>query len=168
MALTIPDDIKEAIYGTWLPALMTTVLKGINELPQEQRENLLTKICTTCEQLAMAGALGIQPGMFWEEYLDYLKTVPAPIGPWTVKQDGDVYDLIYDCTIGDDGKPQCHCPLVQLGMMEPNPYCCDSGARLSGMMIGGARNKQVEKVEVIDSAARTGARICHYRVKLKD
>ncbi|UCC59627.1 MAG: hypothetical protein JSV02_07700 [Dehalococcoidia bacterium] len=168
MALTIPDDIKEAIYGTWLPALMTTVLKGINELPQEQRENLLTKICTTCEQMAMAGALGIQPGMSWEEYLDYLNTVPAPIGPWTVKQDGDVYDLIYDCTIGDDGKPQCHCPLVQLGMMEPNPYCCDSGARLSGMMIGGARNKQVEKVEVIDSAARTGARICHYRVKLKD
>lgn len=168
MALEIPEDMKDAMYRAWLPALMTTVIAEINKLPQEHKNTLLTKICTTCEELAMAGAVGIQQGMSWDEYLEYLKTVPAPVGPWTVKQDGDVYDLVYDCTIGDDGKPQCHCPLVQLGIMEPNPYCCDSGARLSGMMIGGARNRPVEKVEVIDSAARTGARVCHYRVKLKD
>ena len=168
MALTIPDDIKDAIYRAWLPALMTAVMTGIDELPTQQRENMLTKICTTCEEMAMAGVLGIKEGMSWSEYLEYLKTVPAPIGPWTVTQDGDVYDLVYDCSMGEDNRPQCHCPLVQLGMMKPNAYCCDSGARLSGMMIGGARNRPVEKVEVVDSAARTGARVCHYRVKLKD
>jgi hypothetical protein len=167
MALQIPEEMKDLMYKAWLPALMTSVISGINELPAEQRNTLLTKMCTTCEDLAMAGAVGIREGMSWDEYLEYLKAVPAPVGPWTVKQDGDVYDLIYDCTIGEDGKPQCHCPLVQLGMMEPNPYCCDSGARLSGLMIGGAKNSPVEKVEVIDSAARTGASICHYRVKLQ-
>jgi hypothetical protein len=67
----------------------------------------------------------------------------------------------------EDGKPQCHCPLIQLGIAEPEAYCCDSGARLSGKMIGGARNRAVESAEVIDSAARTGAPVCHYRVRLK-
>lgn len=167
MPMEIPEDIKDAIYKTWLPALITTLLTEIKKLPPEQRNDLLTKMCTTCEDLAMAGAVGIQSGMSWDDYLDYLKTVPRPIGPWTVKQDGDVFDLVYDCTIGEDGKPQCHCPLVQLGIAEPEPYCCDSGARLSGKMIGGAKNRAVESVEVIDSAARTDASICHYRVQLK-
>jgi hypothetical protein len=167
MALEIPAEIKDAIYKAWLPALMTALLAGVKELPAEQKGALLTKMCVTCEDLAMAGAVGIQPEMSWDEYLEYLKTVPPPIGPWAVEQDGDVYDLVYDCSIGEDGRPQCHCPLVQLGIAEPEPYCCDSGARLSGRMIGGAKNKPVEKVEVVDSAARTGARICHYRVRLK-
>jgi hypothetical protein len=167
MALQIPEDMKNAMYQAWLPALMTTLMAGIGELPQEQKNTLLTKMCTTCEDLAMAGAVGIQPGMSWDDYLKYLKEVPPPIGPWTVEQDGDVFDLTYDCTIGEDGTPQCHCPLVQLGLAEPDPFCCDSGARLSGRMIGGAKNRPVEKAEVIDSAARTGARVCHYRVRLK-
>ncbi len=167
MALEIPEDMKDAIYRAWLPALMTSILEGIKELPAQHKADILTKMCTTCEDLAMAGAVGIQPGMGWDEYLKYLKGVPTPIGPWTVEQDGDVFDLTYGASIGEDGKSQCHCPLVQLGMMEPEPYCCDSGACLSGRMIGGAQNREVEKVEVIDSAARTGAPVCHYRVWLR-
>ena len=166
MALEIPEDMKEAMYRVWLPALTSTLLAGIRELPREHKEALLTKMCTQCEDLAMAGAVGIQPDMSWDAYLKYLKGVPPPIGPWTVEGDGDVFDLYYDCTIGEDGKPQCHCPLVQLGLAEPDPYCCDSGARMSGRMIGGAKNRPVEKVAMVDSAARTGARVCHYRVHL--
>jgi hypothetical protein len=166
VALQISEEVKEAIYRAWLPALVTSLLAGIKALPEEHRGALLTMMCTTCEDLAMAGAVGIQPGMSWDDYLRYLKEVPPPVGPWIVEQDGDVFDLYYDCSLGEDGKPQCHCPLVQLGLMEPEPYCCDSGARMSGRMIGGARNRPVEKVEVIDSAARTGAPICHYRVIL--
>ena len=167
MALEISEDVKGAIYQVWLPALVTTLLREIEGLPREHSENLLTKMCTTCEDLAMIGAVGIQPGMSWDDYVKYLKEVPAPVGPWTVEQHGDVFDLVYDCSIGEDGKPQCHCPLVQLGLMAPNPYCCDSGARLSGRMIGGATGKSVAKAEVIDSASRTGAHVCHYRVHLK-
>jgi len=167
MALEIPEDVKSAIYQAWLPALMTSVLAGIKELPQEHKGALLTKMCTTCEDLAIVGAVGIQPGMSWDDYVEFLKGTVPPVGPWTVEQDGNVFDLYYDCSIGEDGKPQCHCPLVQLGLMEPEPYCCDSGARLSGRMMGGAKNKPVEKVEVIDSAARTGASVCHYRVRLR-
>jgi len=168
MALEIPDDVKGLMHQTWLPALMTAVLQKVKELPQEHKIAVLTGMCTTCEDLAMAGAVGIQPGMSWDDYLEYLKgTTAPPIGPWTIKQEGDVFDLVYDSSIAPDGKPRCHCPLVQLGMTEPIPECCDSGARLAAKMIAAATNKPVESTEVIDSPSRTGASVCHYRVYVK-
>ncbi len=167
MALEMPEEVKQAIHQAWLPALMNTLLTGMKDIPQEHREALLTKMCTMCEDLAMVGAVGIQPGMSWDDYVAFLKGTVPPVGPWTVEQDGNVFDLYYDCSIGEDGKPQCHCPLVQLGLMMLDPYCCDSGARLAGRMIGGAKDTPVESVEVVDSAARTGAPICHYRVRLR-
>ena len=168
MALEIPDDVKALMHQTWLPALMTAVLQKVKELPQEHKIAVLTGMCTTCEDLAMAGAVGIQPGMSWDDYLEYLKGTAPPIGPWTIKQDGDVFDLVYDSSIGPDGKPRCHCPLLQLGMItEAIPFCCESGARLAGKMIAAATNKPVEKTEVIDSPSRTGASVCHYRVYVK-
>jgi hypothetical protein len=167
LALEIPEQVRDLIYRTWLPALMTTVFEGIKELPPKQRKAFLMKICLTCEDMAMAGALGIQPGMSWAEYVKFVKEAPAPIGPWTIKQKGNVYDLTYDATIGEDGKPLCHCPFVLLGIREPLPECCDSGARLSAKMIAAATKKPVSKTEVIDSPCRTGAMVCHYRVRLK-
>ena len=167
MALEIPDDVKALMHQTWLPALMTAVLQKVKELPQEHKIAVLTGMCTTCEDLAMAGAVGIQPGMSWDDYLEYLKGTAPPIGPWTIKQDGNVFDLVYDSSIGPDGKPRCHCPLVQLGMSDPMPECCDSGARLAGRMIEAALNKSIDKCEVIDSPSRTGASVCHYRVYVK-
>ena len=167
MALEIPEQVRDLIYRTWLPALMTTVFEGIKELPPKQRKAFLMKICLTCEDMAMAGALGIQPGMSWADYVKFVKEAPAPIGPWTIKQKDNVCDLTYDATIGEDGKPMCHCPFVLLGIREPLPECCDSGARLSGKMIAAATKKTVSKTEVIDSPCRTGASVCHYRVRLK-
>jgi len=167
MAMEIPEDMKGMIYQAWLPALMTTLLAGIKQLPREQRQQLLTQMCTTCEEMAMAGAVGIQPGMSWDEYLDYLKQAPRPIGPWAVEQSGDAFDLIYDCTIGEDGKPRCHCPLVQLGVSGPTSECCDSGARLSARMIGAATGRPVEKAEVVDSPLTSGASVCRYRVHVR-
>lgn len=165
--MQIPEEVKSVIYQTWLPALMTAVLKKVKELPQQHKMSVLTGMCTTCEDMAMAAAVGIQPGMSWDDYLEYLKTAVSPIGPWTINQDGNVFDVIYDSSVGPDGRARCHCPLVQLGLSEPMPECCDSGARLAGRMIGGALNKAIEKCEVIDSPSRTGAGICHYRVHAK-
>jgi len=166
--MEIPEDVKALMYQTWLPALMTAVLEAARGLPREHAETILTKMCTTCEDLAMAGAVGIQPGMSWDGYLKYMKEAAPPIGPWTIKQDGDVFDLVYDASIGPDGKPRCHCPLLQLGIItEAIPFCCDSGARLAAKMIAAATNKPVEKTEVIDSPSRTGASVCHYRVRAK-
>jgi hypothetical protein len=166
--MEIPEEVKALMHQTWLPALMTAVLEAVKELPREQRETILKKMCTTCEDLAMAGAVGIQPGMTWEDYRKYVKEAVPPIGPWTIEQDGDVFDLVYDSSIGPDGQPRCHCPLLQLGMItEAIPFCCDSGARLSAKMIAAATNKPIEKTEVIDSPSRTGASVCHYRVRVK-
>jgi len=168
MALEMSEDIKDLVYKTWLPALMTAMFEVVKKLPAKQKKSVLKKICTTCEDMAMAGALGIQPGMRWNDYVKFVKEAPAPIGPWTIKRskNGDVYDLTYDTTIGEDGKPLCHCPFVLLGIREPLPECCDSGASLSGKMIASATKKTVAKTEVIDSPCRTGAMVCHYRVRL--
>jgi hypothetical protein len=169
MALEMPEDVKEMVYKAWMPALMTTVFEAIKELPPKHRKAMLNRICLTCEDMAMVGALGIQPGMSWDDYVKFVKEAPAPIGPWTIKKNksGDVYDLTYDATIGEDGKPMCHCPFVLLGIREALPECCDSGARLSGKMIAAATKKKVAKTEVIDSPPRTCAAVCHYRVKVK-
>ncbi|MCJ7523327.1 MAG: hypothetical protein MUP21_14075, partial [Dehalococcoidia bacterium] len=86
--MEIPEEVKALMHQTWLPALMTAVLEAVKELPREQRETILKKMCTTCEDLAMAGAVGIQPGMTWEEYRKYVKEAVPPIGPWTIEQDG--------------------------------------------------------------------------------
>lgn len=97
--------------------------------------------------------------MSWDDYLKYLKEAVPPIGPWTIEQDGNVFDLVYDSSIGPDGKPRCHCPLLQLGMItEAIPFCCDSGARLAVKMIAAATNKPIDKTEVIDSPSRELAR----------
>ena len=63
MALQISEETKGLMYSTWLPAVMATVLEGVKELPAQHRDPLLTKMCKACEDLAMAGAVGIQPGM---------------------------------------------------------------------------------------------------------
>jgi hypothetical protein len=165
VSIEIPEEVKEAMFSAWLPALMTSMLKEVNALPDEHRRKILTAMCTTCEDLAIAGAVGCQPGMSWDAYVEFLKGTVPPVGPWTVKQEGDTYDLIYDASIGEDGKPRCHCPLVLLGIMGPNPECCESGARLAGRMIEGATRKEISSTEVIDSPCRTGASVCHYRVR---
>ena len=167
MALEIPEDIKDLIYRTWLPALMTAMFEAVKGLPPKHRKAVLKSVCVTCEDMAMAGALGIQPGMSWNEYVKFVKAAPPPIGPWTIKQKGNVFDLTYDATIGADGKPLCHCPFVLLGIREPLPECCDSGARLSAKMIAAATGKTVAKTKVVDSPVTTGAAVCHYRVRLK-
>ncbi len=167
MALEIPEDIKDLIYRTWMPALMTAMFEAVKALPPKHRKAVLKSVCVTCEDMAMAGALGIQPGMSWDEYVKFVKEVPPPIGPWTIKGKDNVYDLSYEATIGEDGKPLCHCPFVLLGIREPLPECCDSGARLAGKMMAAATGKTVTKTEVVCSPARTCAAVCHYRVRLK-
>lgn len=167
MTLPISEDVKLLMYSTWLPALMSAMLEEIKGLPADHRGHLLRRMCVTCEDLAMGGAVGIRPGMSWEEYVAFLHELPAPVGPWTVTQTAGVYDLVYDCSIGEDGRPRCHCPLVQLGITAPLPQCCDSGARLAGRMIEAATGKPAAKAEVVCSPLRTGAATCHYRVHLR-
>jgi hypothetical protein len=166
MTLPISEDVKLLMYSTWLPALMSTILEAVKELPAKHRDRLLRQMCRTCEDLALGGAVGIRPGMSWEEYLKFLQELPAPVGPWTVSRTDDVYDLEYGCSIGEDGKPRCHCPLVQLGITAPLPQCCDGGASLAGRMIEAATGKPVAKAEVVASPLRAGASVCHYRVHL--
>ncbi|MBN2098583.1 MAG: hypothetical protein JW753_03195 [Dehalococcoidia bacterium] len=167
MALPISEEVKTLMYSTWLPALMSTVLETTKWFPAEHRDRLLQRMCRTCEDMAMGGAVGIRPGMTWEEYLRFLQELPAPMGPWTVKRTDDVYDLEYGCSIGEDGKPRCHCPLVQLGITEPLPQCCDGGASLAGRMMEAATGRPVAEAEVVGSPLRNGASVCHYRVHLK-
>ena len=166
--MEIPDDIKALMFQTWLPALVTTLLAEIDKLPREHKEQLLTQMCITCEDLALAGALGCQPGMSWDDYCTFIKEATPPIGPWTIDKEGNTYDLYYDCTVGPDGKPRCHCPLVQLGMIaRQNPFCCEGGARISGRMITSATGEEVDHAETVESAAKTGSMVCHYRVRTK-
>jgi len=166
MTLPISEDVKLLMYSTWLPALMSAMLEEVKELPAEHRDRLLRQMCRTCEDLALGGAVGIRPGMSWEEYLKFLHELPPPVGPWTVSRTDDVYDLEYGCSIGEDGRPRCHCPLVQLGITAPLPQCCDGGASLAGRMIEAATGKPVAKAEVVASPLRAGASVCHYRVHL--
>lgn len=166
-SLPISEDVRLLMYSTWLPALMTTMLEAIEELPAKQRDRLLSRMCRTCEDLAIGGAVGIRPGMNWEEYLKFLRELPAPMGPWSISRTDDTYDLEYGCSIGEDGRPRCHCPLVQLGMTTPLPQCCDGGASLAGRMIEAATGKPVLKAEVVASPLRNGETVCHYRVHLK-
>ena len=166
--MEIPEDMKAIMFQTWLPAIVTTLLAEIGQLPKEQNEYLLTRMCMTCEELAIEGALGCQPGMSWEDYCTFIQTAPPPIGPWTIKQEGNQYDLYYDCSKGPDGNPRCHCPLVQLGMIEKqNPCCCHGGGRLSGKMIASATGKEIAHAETITSAAMHNSMVCHYRVRTK-
>lgn len=168
--MEISEEIKGLMYSTWLPAIVTTLLEEIRKLPPKRRKVMLTKMCDTCGDLAMAGAVGIQPGMSWDDYLEYLKGTVPPLGPWTIKQNGDVFDLIYEACIVEGGKPLCHCPLLLLGMItEQFPECCSSGsgARLGGRMIEAATKKQVVRAEVVDCPTKTAAKVCHYRVRVK-
>jgi len=166
--MEIPDDIKALMFQTWLPALVTTLLAETDKLPREHKEQLLTQMCITCEDLALAGALGCQPGMSWDDYCTFIKEATPPIGPWTIDKEGNTYDLYYDCTVGPDGKPRCHCPLVQLGIIaQQNPFCCEGGARISGRMITSATGEEVDHAETVESAAKTGSMVCHYRVRTK-
>ena len=167
MTLPISEDIKLLMYSTWLPALMSKMLEAIKELPAKHRDRLLHQMCRTCEDLAMGGAVGIRPGMTWEDYLRFLEELPAPMGPWTVSRTDDVCDLVYGCSIGEDGKPRCHCPLVQLGISAPLPQCCDGGASLAGRMIEAATGKPVATADVVNSPLRTGESVCHYRVHFR-
>ena len=167
MTLPISEDVKLLMYSTWLPALMSTMLETTKGLPAEHRDRVLHQMCKTCEDLAMGGAVGIRPGMTWDEYLKFLQELPAPMGPWTVRRTDNVYDLEYRCSIGEDGKPRCHCPLVQLGITAPLPQCCDGGASLAKRMIEAATGKTVARAEVIGSPLRTGESVCQYRVQLK-
>ena len=166
MTLPMSEDVKMLMYSTWLPALMSAILEEVKKLPAKHRDRLQRRMCGVCEDLAMGGAVGIRPGMTWEEYLRFLQELPAPMGPWTVRQTDDVYDLEYGCSIGEDGKPRCHCPLVQLGITAPLPQCCDGGASLAGRMIEAATGKPVAKAELVVSPLRSGASVCHYRVHL--
>jgi hypothetical protein len=114
--------------------------------------------------------VGIQPGMSWNEYTEYLERAAPPLGPWTIKRNGDVFDLVYEASIGPDGKPRCHCPLLLLGIIEEQfPECCasGSGARLGAQMIEAATQKPVLKASVIDCPTKTGAPVCHYRIWIK-
>jgi hypothetical protein len=167
MTLPMSEDVKLLMYSAWLPALMSAMLEEVKELPAEHRDRLLRRMCGVCEDLAMGGAVGIRPGMSWDEYVSFLHGLPSPVGPWTVTQAAGVYDLLYDCSIGEDGRPRCHCPLVQLGITAPLPQCCDGGASLAGRMIEAATGKPVAKAEVVGSPPRTGALVCHYRVHLR-
>jgi hypothetical protein len=166
MTLPMSEDVKLLMYSAWLPALMSAMLEEVKELPAEHRDRLLRRMCGVCEDLAMGGAVGIRPGMSWDEYVSFLHGLPSPVGPWTVTQAAGVYDLLYDCSIGEDGRPRCHCPLVQLGITAPLPQCCDGGASLAGRMIEAATGKPVAKAEVVASPLRAGASVCHYRVHL--
>jgi hypothetical protein len=84
VSLEIPEETKSLMYSTWLPAIMTTVLEDIKGLPTKHRRAILTNMCDTCGNLAMAGAVGIQPGMSWNEYTEYLERAAPPLGPWTI------------------------------------------------------------------------------------
>ena len=168
MTLPMSEDVKMLMYSTWLPALMSAILEEVKKLPAKHRDRLLRQMCRTCEDLAMGGAVGIRPGMTWDEYLKFLQKMPAPMGPWNVSRTDDVYDLEYGCSIGEDGKPRCHCPLVQLGITAPLPQCCDGGASLAGRMIEAATGKPVAKAELVVSPLRSGASVCHYRVHLRE
>ena len=91
MTLLISEDVKLLMYSTWLPALISATLEEIKRLPVGDRDRLLRRMCGTCEDLAMSGAVGIRPGMSWEEYVRFLRELPPPVGPWTVRQSASVF-----------------------------------------------------------------------------
>ena len=163
------DELKAECCKLTLPAMMTAILEKVSELPDEYRLPIYDAMCKAgCEDPAIEGGfLRIQPGMSWDEYVAHLKMIPAPIGPWTIEQNGDVFDVYYEASIGDDGKPLCHCVLYHLGITEPIKECCPGGARVSAAMIETALNKDVAEADVVETVARDGASACHWRVRLK-
>jgi hypothetical protein len=167
VGLEIPEEVKVLMYQTWLPAVMTSVLEIVKKLPEEQKSAVYTALCKTCGELAMAGALGPQPGMSWDQYAEFLEGTTPPIGPWKVKCAGKVYDLFYEASVDENGNAVCHCPLIHLEIGDPLKQCCDSGAELTGCMIGAVTGLEIDKFEVVKSPIRTCDSCCHYRVTVK-
>ena len=160
---TMPLEIKEMIYHAWLPRVAAALLKGVRQLPPEQREPILMKMGKACGELACA-VCGIRSGMSWEEYEKHMTSLPPPLGPRRIKRIKDAVEVDYQVPIVED-KPVCQCPMILLGMIEPVPEHCICGAHLGAMFIEAA-GIPTATVELLGSP-HSGLRTCRYRVHLK-
>jgi hypothetical protein len=166
MAHEYSEEIKGLIYSEWLPRIMAGVLKGVRELPPEHRDHVMMRMSEACGAMAV-WAVGIRPDMTYDEMVKHLSELEPPLGPRTIQKVGDVVHSAYHCSLDENGRPICECPVVKLGMVEPFPELCSCGANMTAQYLEAIGMGPVAKSELVDSPLTTGEPFCRYVVYLK-
>jgi hypothetical protein len=166
MAHEYSEEIKGLIYTEWLPRVMAGLLKGVTELPPEHREHVMMRMSRACGAMAV-WALGIRPDMTFDELVKHLSELEPPMGPRTIEKVGDVVHSSYHCSVDENGKPICECPVVKLGMVEPFPELCSCGANMAAQYLETIGMGPIAKSELMGSASTTGEPFCKYVIYLK-
>jgi hypothetical protein len=164
-AQDMPEAIKDLIYREWLPRIMAGALKAVRELPAEHRNHVLKGMSDACGPMAVE-VCGIDPNVSKEEYLKYMTELPAPLGPRTIEWINDLIQVEYHPPKGEDGRPICQCPMIQLGMVEPFPELCICAANTGACFVEAYTQKKASGVELMGSI-HSGQQSCRYRVHLK-
>jgi hypothetical protein len=165
MAHEFTPEIKELIYKEWVPRILAGVLQGVRELPPEHRDYVMMKMAKTCADMAV-WALGIRPEMSFEDLKKHLTDLEPPMGPRTIERVGKIVHSTYHCSIGDDGKPVCECPVVKMGIMEPFPELCSCGANMAAYYFE-TIGMPTARSELMGSPNTTGEAACQYVIHLK-
>lgn len=165
MAHEFTPEIKELIYKEWVPRILAGVLEGVRELPPEHRDNVMMKMAKTCSAMAV-WALGIRQGMTYDEMVKHLTHLEPPLGPRTIQRVGNIVHSTYHCSIGEDGRPICECPVVKLGIMEPFPELCSCGANMAAHYLE-TIGIPTARTELMGSPNTTGEPFCQYVIHLK-
>ena len=160
------EEIKSLIYTTWLPRITGGLLQGVRELPPEHRDHVMMRMCGVCAPLAV-WALGVRSDMSFEEMAELLTNLEPPLGPRTIERVGNIVHSTYHCSVDQNGKPVCECPVVKLGMVEPFPELCSCGANMAAYYLESI-GIPTAKSELMGSPLTTGEPFCQYVVHLKE
>jgi hypothetical protein len=166
MAHEFTPEIKELIYKEWVPRILAGVLQGVRELPAEHRDYVMMKMSKTCADMAV-WALGIRADMTYEEMRKHLTNLEPPMGPRTITRVGNIIHSTYHCSIDDDGKPICECPVVKMGIMEPFPELCSCGANKAAYYFE-TIGIPTARTELMGSPNTTGEPACQYVIHLRN
>jgi len=165
MAHEFTPEIKDLIYKEWVPRILAGVLGAVRELPPEQRDFIMMKMSETCASMAV-WALGIKPEMTYKQLEKHLTDMEPPMGPRTIQRVGNIIHSTYHCSIGDDGRPICECPVVKMGIMEPFPELCSCGANMASYYFE-TIGMPTSHTELMGSPNTTGEPACQYVIHLK-
>ena len=163
-AQEIPEALKDFMYKEWTPRILAGVLEGVRELPPEHRDHVLQKMAKACSVMANP-AMGVRPGMGFEEYRRHIQALEPPRGPRVVERTTNLVEVEYHPPVVD-GQPQCVCPMIMLGMVEPFPELCLCGGLTGASFIETATGEKVAEVETL-GGIHSGRQTCRYLVHLK-
>ena len=157
----LPPALRQAMMDIMVPAIVRGAWEGIYALPDEAREAVFKAASRRCHEKIVEFA-GFNP--------KELNDVDEFIAAWDKafggtmrgKREGD--RVYWEFTATEHGG--CPCPMVRLGLIEPNPKLC-----LCSCHVVGQRFEEVVKrpvvVELLDSPLATGANKCEFLIHLK-